>query len=149
MGNEGRAGITVYQINDGHADLFCEGGDAVLRCRMKSLDVELGRVKDVLHKGKCRLRMEADKDRYRFLCKKGDEWPEVGSLECSLLSTEVVGGFTGVVLGLRNGLNHQSLFLSNRIYLISKVFLHAMLQTSLRLWRWLPLRQQASVAAIR
>ena len=100
MGNEGRAGITVYQINDGHADLFCEGGDAVLRCRMKSLDVELGRVKDVLHKGKCRLRMEADKDRYRFLCKKGDEWQEVGSLECSLLSTEVVGGFTGVVLGL-------------------------------------------------
>ena len=44
--------------------------------------------------------MEADKDRYRFLCKKGDEWQEVGSLECSLLSTEVVGGFTGVVLGL-------------------------------------------------
>ena len=50
--------------------------------------------------GKCRLRIQADQNKYHFLCQVGEEWKEVSSIDCALMSTEVVGGFTGVILGL-------------------------------------------------
>ena len=52
------------------------------------------------NKGKCRLRIQADQNKYHFLCQVGEEWKEVSSIDCALMSTEVVGGFTGVILGL-------------------------------------------------
>ncbi|MGN0229135.1 MAG: glycoside hydrolase family 43 protein [Muribaculaceae bacterium] len=100
LGKGSRAGITVYQIRDGHAEVYCEGKDVVARMRLKSLNVELGRIKGVARGGKAEIRIDADESRYHFMCKTAKGWQEVGSVECSLLSTEVAGGFTGVILGL-------------------------------------------------
>ncbi|MGN0214243.1 MAG: glycoside hydrolase family 43 protein [Muribaculaceae bacterium] len=100
LGKGGNAGISVYQINDGHAEVCCEDGDAVVKCRIKSLDVELGRIKNVCKRGKVDLRIDADATNYHFMCRTAKGWQEVAKIECSLLSTEVVGGFTGVIIGL-------------------------------------------------
>lgn len=100
LGKKSRAGITVYQINDGHADIFCENGNVVVRARLKSVDTELGRIAGAAKGGKAELRVDADESRYHFMCRTSKGWQEVVSIECSLLSTEVVGGFTGVIFGL-------------------------------------------------
>ena len=42
----------------------------------------------------------SDNVRYHFMCKMAKGWQEVGSKECSLLSTEEAGGFTGIIHGL-------------------------------------------------
>ena len=71
-----------------------------MRSRIKSVDVELERITNAAANGKCRLRIQADQNKYHFLCQVGEEWKEVSSIDCALMSTEVVGGFTGVILGL-------------------------------------------------
>ena len=48
------AGVSVYQIKDGRADVYCDGSDVVARVRVKSLDVELGRLKKAAKRGKNR-----------------------------------------------------------------------------------------------
>ena len=94
------AGVSVYQIKDGRADVYCDGGDVVARVRVKSLDVELGRLKKAAKRGKAEIRVDADEARYRFMCNTAKGWKEIGSIECTMLSTEVVGGFTGVIIGM-------------------------------------------------
>ena len=61
---------------------------------------ELGRIAGAAKGGKAELRVDADESRYHFWCRTSKGWQEVASIECSLLSTEVVGGFTGVIFGL-------------------------------------------------
>lgn len=100
LGKGSKAGISVYQINDGHAEIYCNGTDVVVTSKIKSLDVELGRIKKVAKRGMVELRVEADATRYHFMCRTAGEWSEVASIDCSLLSTEVVGGFTGIIIGL-------------------------------------------------
>lgn len=97
---ESMAGVSVYQIKDGRADVYCDGGDVVARVRVKSLDVELGRLKKAAKRGKAEIRVDADEARYRFMCNTAKGWKEIGSIECTMLSTEVVGGFTGMIIGL-------------------------------------------------
>ena len=100
LGKGGKAGISVYQIKDGRADVYCDGGDVVATARIKSLDVELGRIKRAVKQGKAEIRVDADESRYHFMCNTAKGWQEIGSIECSLLSTEVVGGFTGMIIGM-------------------------------------------------
>ena len=97
---ESMAGVSVYQIKDGRADVYCDGGDVVARVRVKSLDVEWGRLKKAAKRGKAEIRVDADEARYRFMCNTAKGWKEIGSIECTMLSTEVVGGFTGMIIGL-------------------------------------------------
>lgn len=97
---ESMAGVSVYQIKDGRADVYCDGGDVVARVRVKSLDVELGRLKKAAKRGKAEIRVDADEARYRFMCNTAKGWKEIGSIECTMLSTEVVGGLTGMIIGL-------------------------------------------------
>ena len=97
---ESVAGVSVYQIIDGRADVYCEDGDVVARVRVKSLDVELGRLKKAVKQGKAEIRVDADEARYHFMCNTAKGWKEIGSIECTMLSTEVVGGFTGVIIGM-------------------------------------------------
>ena len=94
------AGVSVYQIKDGRADVYCEDGDVVARVRVKSLDVELGRLKKAAKRGKAEIRVDADEARYHFMCNPAKGWKEIGSIECTMLSTEVVGGFTGMIIGM-------------------------------------------------
>ena len=97
---ESMAGVSVYQIKDGRADVYCDGSDVVAKARIRSLDVELGRLKKAVKQGKAEIRVDADEARYRFMCNTAKGWKEIGSIECTMLSTEVVGGFTGMIIGM-------------------------------------------------
>lgn len=62
------AGVSVYKIMDGRADVYCDGGDVVAKVRIRSLDVELGRLKKAVKQGKAEIRVDADEARYHFMC---------------------------------------------------------------------------------
>ena len=94
--SSGEAGIVAYQNPDGFVSLSVKNGRAVLRLKLKSVSTVLGTAS--LRKGKeAVLRIiSEDGNRYRFEA----DGKVLGELETSLLSSEVCGGFTGVVLGL-------------------------------------------------
>lgn len=94
------AGLSVYQINDGHLDFFVTQSQVALRCKLKSIDYI---VKSVTHlrKGAIKLRVRSDGNMYYFdYSLDGKTFEELSSVNCSLMSTEVAGGFTGVTLGM-------------------------------------------------
>ena len=100
-----KAGLTVYQIHDGHMDVAIEkymtGTTAVMmNYQIKSLKGEV-MGEDSGRLGKVRLRITSDGNNYYFLYSNdGGEWKLLASHAVSLLSTEVVGGFTGVTVGM-------------------------------------------------
>lgn len=99
-----KAGLTAYQINDGHMDISLQKYQTgtvavVMNYKVKSLEGEV-MGEDSPVKGNVRLRLSSDGNRYRFeYSTDGAHYREVAAHDCPLLSTEVVGGFTGVVLG--------------------------------------------------
>ena len=94
--SSGEAGIVAYQNPEGFVSLAVGHGRATLRLKLKSVSTVLGTA--LLKKGKeAVLRIVSeDGNMYRFEV----NGKELGHLETSLLSSEVAGGFTGVVLGL-------------------------------------------------
>jgi len=96
------AGLTVYQINDGHTDLFVGNGKVMVRTRMKSVEAVLGSASIPVDVDGVRLAIESDGDMYRFYYRteKDKDFKLLAVQNCSLLSTEVVGGFTGVTIGM-------------------------------------------------
>lgn len=98
-----RAGLSVYQINDGHFDLYLthgsDGWKAGMSYRLKSLQ---GQAEQPVRSGTARLRITSDGNYYDFLVSDdgGATWKALARHECSLLSTEVAGGFTGVSVGM-------------------------------------------------
>jgi len=102
------AGLTIYQIHDGHVDFFVnsdsQGAMLTLRVRMKSLDVVKKAVP--LRQSRCYLRIHSDGLMYHFeYSTDGVNYTALDHIDCSLLSTEVVGGFTGVVIGMYATMN--------------------------------------------
>ncbi|MBP3767606.1 MAG: glycoside hydrolase family 43 protein [Prevotella sp.] len=100
----GTGGLTVYQINDGHAD-FClsEQGEIAVTLRLKSVAADIYRMPIRLTSDRrVVMRVESDGEKYYFSYRFANDSRShaAGSIECSLLSTEVAGGFTGVVLGM-------------------------------------------------
>ena len=100
---DGEAGISLYQIQDGHAELSVvrKGGKAraVVRYTVKSIEYEA--VSVPLPTASAWLKVSSDGNLYKFyLSSDGKDWQYMDALSCQLLSTEVVGGFTGMVLGL-------------------------------------------------
>mgnify|MGYP002855145119 CR=1 FL=1 len=93
--SSGEAGIVAYQNPDGFVSLTVNKGRALLRLKLKSVDTVLGTVSLRGKEAVLRIVSE-DGNRYRF---EANGKP-LGELETSLLSSEVCGGFTGVVLGL-------------------------------------------------
>lgn len=96
-----RAGLSVYQIHDGHIDFALTGGKLQVTCKLKSLNADCGSVDLQDYKGKVTLRVESDGMRYvfRYMLDDGN-FQELASVDCSLVSTEVAGGFTGVTIGM-------------------------------------------------
>ena len=99
------AGLTVYQINDGHFDLSVKKSEedtieVVFRNKIKSLENEI----PVLIKentSKVKLHISSDSNKYVFAyCADGNKFNTIAEHDVFLVSTEVVGGFTGVVLGM-------------------------------------------------
>ena len=98
LASDGVAGLTVYQISDGHAEVTVQrrGGKAVAVFRYKVKGIDVTGASVPLGSASAVLSVESDGEMYRFFA----DGREVGAINCSLLSTEVVGGFTGVMLGL-------------------------------------------------
>ena len=111
------AGLTAYQIHDGHMDVTAtkqaDGAVTIaMRYRIKSLTGQTAAPRSI-QTGKTvarakgsnvvlRLRLSSDGDMYHFdySADGGKSYQRLASHNCSLVSTEVVGGFTGVVLGM-------------------------------------------------
>lgn len=98
------AGLTAYQIHDGHCEVLVgRAADgkfyATVRYRMKNLEKTEEKV--WLDSSKQQLVLRATPELYEFLCGKDDKsLKSLGSIAPQLMSTEVVGGFTGIVLGI-------------------------------------------------
>ena len=97
------AGLSVYQINDGYQNFcvsrFGKGYSVKLEARLKTMvDTQMR----MLRADHARLRITSDGEvyTYQFSEDEGKTWQTVGSHSCTLVSTEVAGGFTGVVIGL-------------------------------------------------
>ena len=98
LNGNGEAGLAVYQIFSGYATLGLRRTDlrmeAVLHCQVRGLDKESVLALPTYERS-AQLEIRARGDRYHFFV----NGRELGSLESPLLSTEVVGGFTGITLG--------------------------------------------------
>ena len=99
------AGLTVYQINDGHFDLSVKKSEddlveVVFKYKIKSLENEKS-VKIDKKTEKVKLLISSDSTKYSFDYSINDKkYEKIAEHDVILVSTEVVGGFTGVVLGM-------------------------------------------------
>lgn len=91
----GEAGIVAYQHNDGFAAVGISNGKAFLRVKLKTVDTILG---EVPIKGKEAVLGISSDDGLIYNFSVNGKY--LGNLSTALLSSEVVGGFTGVTLGL-------------------------------------------------
>ncbi len=104
LGSNAEAGVCAYQMHEGYASagVSRRAGKSIvtLTLNLKNVNVplatrELGTATDVW------LRLGSDEKNYVFsYSTDGRRYQPLGEVDCTLLSTETVGGFTGVVLGL-------------------------------------------------
>ena len=97
------AGLTVYQINDGHVDFCLQGskGRMVVAVKTQLKTIEATLASEEIEGFEAWLRVRSDGDKYDFeYSLDGQHYKSCYSMACSLVSTEVVGGFTGVVVGM-------------------------------------------------
>ena len=98
----GEAGVTAYMCEDAHYDLALrqgpDGWEAALRLRLGSVCHTQAAVS--LPAGRARLIIRADRMRYKFYVNLNGQERYLGEGWSRYLSSEVAGGFTGVMLGL-------------------------------------------------
>lgn len=97
------AGMVVYQLHDGHAEIFMRPTNGktqvAVKCQLKSVESLMATAE--IEGYSAYLRISSDGDFYVFSYSvDGKEYKTLAKLNCSLLSTEVLGGFTGAVIGL-------------------------------------------------
>ena len=100
-----KAGLTLYQINDGHFDLFVRKNDDSLEVafghRIKSLVGEKGvEIDNDTDKIKLKISSDSNKFFFEYSIDNGENYDKFDAQDVSLLSTEVVGGFTGLTIGM-------------------------------------------------
>ena len=97
--NDVEAGLSVYQINDGHMDLCVNNGYVGVKCKLKNIHYVVS--EQPVRSAAVKLRIRSDGEQYVFEYSDGGKpFRKLCELACSLVSTEVAGGFTGVVIGL-------------------------------------------------
>lgn len=89
------AGLVLYQSPDGFASVGVERGKARLHLKLKSVDTVIGEAAVKNNEAVVRI-CSKDGLMYEFFV----DGNPLGNLNTSLLSSEVVGGFTGVTLGM-------------------------------------------------
>ena len=108
----GESGITVYMCENEHYDIAIRksenGYEAVLK-------LNIGNVKHVqavipLKEGKAQLIVRSDSVSYNFFVSESGNETHLGYGNSKYLSSEVSGGFTGVVLGLYAQGNNTAVF---------------------------------------
>ncbi len=99
-----KAGLTVYQIHDGHMEISVEKymtGTVAIVTNYQVKSLKGTDMAEANQEDKIKLRINSDGNRYRFEYARNEEaWQLLAEHDCSLLSTEVVGGFTGAVVGM-------------------------------------------------
>jgi alpha-N-arabinofuranosidase len=101
-GNAAEAGFSFYMDESQHYDLALvkNAGKSEVVLKIKVGDAQS--VKNVLpvEDGDVVLEADSTPDKYCFYVRQGDKRTLIGSARTKYLSSEVAGGFTGVVLGL-------------------------------------------------
>lgn len=101
--SEGEAGISIYMDEDHHYDLFIE-----VKNNKKTINERLciGDIKskeksyEVSSTNPITLRIDADRLEYSFSYIENEKLVALGKARAKYLSSEVAGGFTGVIIGL-------------------------------------------------
>lgn len=93
------AGVTIYMDERHHYDLYLnDKGNVVLRFTIGCVSKEMKEISGI--RGRAQLRIEASEEQYRFFAGVQGGLTEMGCADTRYLSSEVAGGFTGVVFGL-------------------------------------------------
>ena len=101
-----KAGLTLYQINDGHFDFSIRKNDdetveVVFGHTIKSLVGEKSvKIDNSVEKVKLKIKSFSDKYYFEYSIDDGDNYVQLDEQDVFLLSTEVVGGFTGLTIGM-------------------------------------------------
>lgn len=97
-GNCAEAGITMFLNEKHHYDFYLEDGNyVVLRLQIGNVVHEAFRKKI---KDSVKLIIHADEIKYEFMVMEGQLEINVGNADTRYLTSEVAGGFTGVMIGL-------------------------------------------------
>ena len=97
--NGAEAGLSVYQIHDGHIDLCVNNGYVGVKCKLKNIYYVVN--EEPVRSTAVRLRIRSNGEMYWFEYQdESGRMKPLCQLNCSLMSTEVAGGFTGVVIGM-------------------------------------------------
>ena len=100
-----KAGLTLYQINDGHFDLFVRKDNSNLDIsfgfKVKSLEGEKSVNSDISQIKNLKLKITSNSEKFFFSYSlDGEKYEQIDEQDVFLLSTEVVGGFTGLTMGM-------------------------------------------------
>lgn len=110
--NNEEAGLTLIQNNSHHYDLFLtrKGEDHIAQLRVKVGSLSYIAAEKVLKGNKVRFKVKGNLYSYGFYVSDTETgaYDELGSLDTRYLSTEVAGGFTGVMIGLYSSSNEKS-----------------------------------------
>ncbi len=100
--DKGEAGLTFFMDENHHYDLMIrrsdEGAECVLKLNIGDIRHEQCVVQ--LSSGRARLSAKMSNCSYSFSVSDGDAQTQLGSAQTRYLSSEVAGGFTGVMTGL-------------------------------------------------
>lgn len=100
-GNQ-EAGISLYMDEKHHYEIALhpngDGMEVFAKATIGSLSAKIGSV--ICEEKEADLRVEATATQYRFYAIVGGSKKELGTMETRYLSSEVAGGFTGVLIGL-------------------------------------------------
>lgn len=107
--NNEEAGMTLIQNNTHHYDLLLKklGNQHVVQLRVKVGSLSYIAGEKQVKSNKLKLKIEGTPSQYAFYCAEADSdnFNELGRLDTRYLSTEVAGGFTGVMIGLYTSSN--------------------------------------------
>ncbi|MDR1357378.1 MAG: glycoside hydrolase family 43 protein, partial [Tannerellaceae bacterium] len=98
------AGVTLIQNNTHHYDLALtrKGGKNIVQLRVRAGSLTYVAAERALSGDRALLRVKGSPLQYHFYVAdpKNGEYAELGRMDTRYLSTEVAGGFTGVMIGL-------------------------------------------------
>lgn len=101
---EDKYGLAIYQINDGYLSFYVTSHDIGVDYQIKSLQGTLNSedwsLADIPEKVRLRITSNGERYYFSYACNDETTFTPLADIECSLVSTEVVGGFTGVTIGM-------------------------------------------------
>ncbi|UYO06165.1 glycoside hydrolase family 43 protein [Paenibacillus sp. PSB04] len=100
---QGEAGITLYMDENHHYDLAIRQGGSGYEVieRLNVGDIKsIEKAVDLKNSSRASLVIQASPTHYRFILRADGQEIQLGTAQTKYLSSEVAGGFTGVIIGL-------------------------------------------------